>query len=251
MAPSGELAQEETEVATAAPATTVAAPPEPAARALCPDGACVGVIGDDGRCRVCGGSGTAATAPSMTCALCQASFATGTGALANGRPLCASCTTQVELDLAAERTSSGVLLALALGLVGAIAGAAVWAGIAIATDFEVGYVAVLVGFLAGYGVRRGAGRGRTLLLRGIAVGCAVLGLLLAKFIIIVQVVAAAVLRQDGIEVPYFDTIWFKVVWELFPDTLTPFDALWLFLAIGAAARQLTPTPTNLVRETGS
>lgn len=29
-------------------------------RELCPDGACVGVIGDDGRCRVCGASGTGA-----------------------------------------------------------------------------------------------------------------------------------------------------------------------------------------------
>ena len=26
-------------------------------RRLCPDGACIGVIGDDGRCRVCGRSG--------------------------------------------------------------------------------------------------------------------------------------------------------------------------------------------------
>jgi hypothetical protein len=27
-------------------------------RRLCPDGACIGVIGDDGRCRVCGRSGS-------------------------------------------------------------------------------------------------------------------------------------------------------------------------------------------------
>ena len=36
------------------------AKPEPAGewdnRALCPDGACVGVIGDDGKCKVCGRS---------------------------------------------------------------------------------------------------------------------------------------------------------------------------------------------------
>jgi hypothetical protein len=29
----------------------------PAKRRLCPDGACVGVVGDDGRCRVCGLAG--------------------------------------------------------------------------------------------------------------------------------------------------------------------------------------------------
>jgi hypothetical protein len=44
----------------------------PAKRRLCPDGACIGVIGDDGRCRVCGtgllggaaGATTAASASS-------------------------------------------------------------------------------------------------------------------------------------------------------------------------------------------
>jgi hypothetical protein len=39
---------------------------DPSKRRLCPDGACIGVIGDDGRCRVCGrasnGSSTAAPA---------------------------------------------------------------------------------------------------------------------------------------------------------------------------------------------
>jgi hypothetical protein len=34
----------------------------PAKRRLCPDGACIGVIGDDGRCRVCGTSVGAAGA---------------------------------------------------------------------------------------------------------------------------------------------------------------------------------------------
>ena len=32
---------------------------DPEARALCPDGNCTGVIGDDGRCKVCGARGEA------------------------------------------------------------------------------------------------------------------------------------------------------------------------------------------------
>jgi len=32
-------------------------------RRLCPDGACIGVIGDDGRCRVCGRSASGGEAP--------------------------------------------------------------------------------------------------------------------------------------------------------------------------------------------
>lgn len=32
-------------------------------RRLCPDGACIGVIGDDGRCRVCGRAASGGDAP--------------------------------------------------------------------------------------------------------------------------------------------------------------------------------------------
>jgi hypothetical protein len=38
----------------------------PAKRRLCPDGACIGVIGDDGRCRVCGASASANGAPGIS-----------------------------------------------------------------------------------------------------------------------------------------------------------------------------------------
>jgi hypothetical protein len=54
---------------------------------------------------------------------------------------------------------------LALGTLGAIAGALlgalVWAGVSSATGFQIGYMAVLVGFLSGYGMRTlGGGRDR-------------------------------------------------------------------------------------------
>ncbi len=45
---------------------------------------------------------------------------------------------------------------------GAVAGAAAWAAIAAATGFQIGYMAVGVGFLAGFGMRTCSGhRGRT------------------------------------------------------------------------------------------
>jgi len=209
--------------------------------------ACDGVIGDDGLCKLCGQSPDAAVAAAPVCALCGCTVAAGTGSVANGRSLCATCTAQVERDFQEQTRNARVGPAIALGLVGAIAGAAVWAGIAIATQLAIGYVAVLVGFLAGYGVRRGAGRTRTQLIRGIAIGCAVFGLLLAKFIIVVQAVAAILLEKPGAHIPYFDLVWFKVFWAVFPDTLNAFDALWLFLAVGAAARQVKPIQLQLIQ----
>jgi len=44
---------------------------DPARRRLCPDGSCVGLVGDDGRCRVCGrteseaAAGEAVAAPAL------------------------------------------------------------------------------------------------------------------------------------------------------------------------------------------
>ncbi|HEX7839359.1 MAG TPA: hypothetical protein VF469_17900 [Kofleriaceae bacterium] len=216
--------------------------------ALCPDGACTGVLGDDGRCKQCGKSAASTEPPpARTCALCQASFAAGTGSVANGKPLCGACTQQVERDFEEQQRSARIAPAITLGLAGAVAGAAVWAGIAIATDFAIGYIAVLVGFLAGYGVRRGVGRARTPLVRWIAIGCAVIGLLLAKFVIVVHVVKTVLAQMNGIDMPYLDPIWFKVFWKTFPETLTAFDALWLVLAVSAAARQVRPVQLQLIR----
>jgi len=72
--------------------------------------------------------------------------------------------------------------------------------------------------------------------------------LLAKFIIVVQAVAAFALEKHGAHIPYFDLVWFKVFWAVFPSTLSPFDALWLFLAISAAARQVKPIQLQLIQQ---
>ncbi len=36
---------------------------DPKKRRLCPDGACIGLVGDDGRCRVCGRAANGSAAP--------------------------------------------------------------------------------------------------------------------------------------------------------------------------------------------
>lgn len=58
--------RDEEEVAPLVEAAKVMAEPEGPAdfdeRALCSDGSCIGVIGDDGRCRVCGKAGDSAAA---------------------------------------------------------------------------------------------------------------------------------------------------------------------------------------------
>lgn len=75
----------------------------------------------------------------------------------NDRPVCASCRDTL---LAATRTprSAGPLLRAGLfGLGAAIVGAAIYYAVIAITNFEIGLVAILIGYMVGYGVRRGAG----------------------------------------------------------------------------------------------
>ena len=182
------------------------------------------------------------------CALCSAKVAPDAGSFANGRRLCEPCTMQVEkeLDEQAKGGGSRMLPAVALGAAGAALGALAWAAIAIATDLEVGYVAVLVGFLAGYGVKMGAGRARGTALSVIAVGWSIIGLALAKYFIFAYVLVREA-KKYGVSLSYFDGRVFSTFWDVLPKMLSPFDALWLILAIGAAARQLKPTEVTISR----
>ncbi|MBA3818205.1 MAG: hypothetical protein H0X17_04890, partial [Deltaproteobacteria bacterium] len=119
------------------------------------------------------------------CSLCNARVPREHLRYINAQPACRGCTHQLLAELAEQQPAAKHYpLAFAGGLAGAIVGAAVWAGIAVVTDFEVGYVAILVGFLAGLGVRVAAGKKRSLGMQLMASVLAIVGLLLAKYMIL-------------------------------------------------------------------
>jgi len=174
-----------------------------------------------------------------SCALCSTRMPTGTASFANGQMVCAACMVQVREELGAQSPrASSMLPAAGLGFVGAFIGAAVWAAIAIGGNVEVGYVAVLVGFLAGQGVKLGAGRARSQALQILASATAVVGLLASKYFIFAYVV------MDKFDVSPVSGKVASVFFENLGEMLSPFDMLWLALAIGAAYR--VPAPTKLV-----
>lgn len=162
----------------------------------------------------------------------------------NGVLMCKTCIQNQRTAYAAPVRSSGsvggLVTALIGGSVGALVGAAAWAAITIATDVEVGYVAVLVGFLAGIGVRWGAGDRRSPGLQVLAAILAFVGMLAAKYFIFAYVLIQMAHKQ-GVDVGFFN----HALWSNFPDllvkTLSPFDALFAFLAVAAAARACKPT----------
>ncbi len=126
------------------------------------------------------------------------------------------------------------------GAAGALVGGGVWAAIAISTRLEVGYIAVLVGFLAGYGVVLGAGRKKGWHLQAAAVICALVGLIVGRYVTVVHFVKDRVREVDGeaaaAAISYLSGQTMTAVMDLLPRTLSLFDALWVALAIGASWR---------------
>lgn len=92
-----------------------------------------------------------------TCVQCKRIVA-GEYYEAAGRIVCGSCKRLIESEEASRAESGSFLRALVFGLGGAAGGAALWYGVRAATGgWEIGLIAIVVGFMVGYTVRAGGG----------------------------------------------------------------------------------------------
>jgi hypothetical protein len=181
------------------------------------------------------------------CTLCGRPVCRSCRAYVNARRVCRACAAQVQSELDREIASTAsVPGAIVGGAIGALAGGAAWALIAIVTNLEVGYVAVGVGFLAGFGAFLGAGKKKGKQVQIVAVACALLGLLVGKYATVVTFVN----REYGVDVSYFDGRMIQVFLENLKDVMQPMDVLWIVLAFLAAVRVTRPTAAR-VRVSGA
>ena len=92
----------------------------------------------------------------VTCHACQRTVYTEYYDV-SGQPTCADCRAKIE-TLTETPTGAGPLVKAGLfGLAGGIAGAIIYYAVIALTDFEIGIVAILIGYMVGYTVRKGAG----------------------------------------------------------------------------------------------
>src|SRR5438034_8501239 len=93
-------------------------------------------------------------------------------------------------SLASEvRSAAGLYLpAVLAGLVAAIAGGIAWGLIVKWTDYEIGFAAWGLGFLVGMAVLVATRGSRGLPFQAIAIGCALLGILIGKYLAFVWIV---------------------------------------------------------------
>jgi hypothetical protein len=177
------------------------------------------------------------------CALCGRPTCRRCRALVNGRTVCSRCAVQIRDELSAEVAGSSALPGAILGgLVGALVGGAIWAGVAIASGLAIGFVAVLVGYLAGFGVVQGARKKKSTQLQGVAVACALLGLLAGKYLIVAHTIKTMVPDAD---LGYLDGRILEIFFQHLGEFFRVFDVLWIVLAFGAALRVTRPTATRV------
>jgi len=94
--------------------------------------------------------------PIVSCAGCSTPIQTEYYHV-NGRTTCERCRDAVAAQLTVPRGWGPFTRAAALGIGAAIAGAIVYYAVIAITDFEIGIVAILIGYMVGYAVRKGTG----------------------------------------------------------------------------------------------
>ncbi|HTK29821.1 MAG TPA: hypothetical protein VL309_09735 [Vicinamibacterales bacterium] len=94
--------------------------------------------------------------PSVACTGCGARMADEYYEV-NGRAFCARCRRQIDAFAAAPAGLAPFLTAAAFGIAAGVAGAVVYYLFIAITNLEIGIVAILIGYMVGYAVRRGAG----------------------------------------------------------------------------------------------
>jgi len=190
----------------------------------------------------------AATLDARTCTQCAGAIDSYETRTVDQRPLCTRCADALAAALAAEKRLDGRLpMALAAGLTGAMLGAGIWAAVAVFARREVGVVALLVGWLAGAGVKRGAGKARGTFLQLGAAALSLVGLVTAKYFTFAHFFAEKVRIEQGISLGPFDPSILAAFPVAFHATFSIFDVLWALLAARAAWKGPAPSKVSLQR----
>ena len=142
-------------------------------------------------------------------------------------------------------TSDLILPALMGGVFAALVGGFIWALIANATGYEIGYMASGLGLITGYAVLFSAKGKKGLPAQIIAVFASIFGIVVAKYFIFLHILKEGITAEYGAEVasliPIFSSTNLEVFFESLEFLLSGFDILWIFLAV-IMAWQITKGP---------
>ncbi len=121
------------------------------------------------------------------------------------------------------------LLGILAGVTATLIAAGIWAAITVATNFQIGWLAVGVGFIVGYVIRL-AGNGQSKRFSYLGATLALIACVLGNVLIIIGDIANAY----GLSIPEVaNLISFATLQENMVNTFSPIDLLFYALAIGA------------------
>ncbi len=138
---------------------------------------------------------TSPTSTGATCAACKRPIDDVYYEI-NGKIVCASCSQQIQASFRGGSGLGRLIAASVFGLAAAVVGAAVYYGVVRATGWNIGYVAVFVGFLVGGAVRKGSGNRGGMFYQFLALGLSYLAVGLMTFAFIVEHVFNGGLNQQ-------------------------------------------------------
>lgn len=159
------------------------------------------------------------TVPEWQCPSCQVVYAKAQPAAAG-----------IAGDVAAPQYSAGkqnFVLGVAAGSGAALAGAIIWAVVSAVTNYQIGWMAVGVGALVGYAVRR-AGNGTDSSFGIAGAALSFLGCFVGNFLTIIIIVS----RQESIPIlDIVSRITPEIFSELMKDAFQPMDLLFYGIAV--------------------
>lgn len=166
--------------------------------------------------------------------------AQGVDAAESSKVVDAVSTEAIRIARQQRPTGFAVLAGLIGGTLAALVGGVAWGLIVARTDFEIGFMAWGLGLLAGFGVVLFARGKKGAALQVVAVVTSVTGIGLGKYVLFTEILRRVVLERVGAEaaarVTVLSTKAFGVFLQSLSQILTPYDGLWVVLAVLTAWR---------------
>lgn len=183
--------------------------------------------------------------PSPSPTMAAAEGGVGVAALGSsldaGAPAGGAATAVADAAPVQPASTSDILGGLIAGLIAAVLASAVWYGVVAISQYQVGLVAIAVGFIVGFGVVLGANRRGSMVLVAISVVLTLLALVISEYLIVAHFIGQELAVQgvtiDLVQPP--DFIVSVVTDSLQADPLTlAFWAIALFQAFAIPSRSM-------------
>ena len=165
------------------------------------------------------------------CVLCKVPICGNCLDLFEHNTICKGCHVKVLAEVANEKASEkDIPMALLGGLVGSIIGASLWALVALISGYQVGFVAIGVGFFAGHGVAMAVSKRKAFFLQIISAIFATFGILLGMMVTSVCEVVKYYSAKN-FNISYFNSdLWLQVLKNL-PKDFNFFSCLFIVIAL--------------------